>query len=73
LQGSIDEKTVDTVMRLGSFLGRCDWQEERDSINATTEELKRLLLEERAESQRCGRLYRTLGAAAGGMLVILLL
>lgn len=73
LCGKMEEKAADVLMRLGCFLGRCDWQQERESIMAAAEELKRFLQEERVESLRCGRLYRTLGVAAGGMLVILLL
>ena len=73
LRGYLSERTLDVFLRVGRFLGRSDWQEESTYLVAAACQLKELLKEEQAESVRCGKLYRTLGPAAGGILILLLL
>ena len=73
LQKYLSEQALDIFLRVGRFLGRSDWQEESTCLVAAACQLKELLKEEQAESVRCGKLYRTLGPAAGGILILLLL
>ena len=58
---------------LGPVLGRYDGPGQGDAIAAARGELQRQLSQARAEYTRLGRLYRVIGAAGGGFLIILLL
>lgn len=58
---------------LGQVLGRYGGGEQAAAIAAVEEELKQLHRSAQADSRRLGRVYRAVGAAGGGFLVILLL
>ena len=73
LQGYLSEQPLDVFLRIGRFLGRSDWQEESAYLVAAVHQLKEILKEEQTELSRRGQLYRTLGPAAGGILILLLL
>lgn len=73
LRGQAENRAVVCMARLGSEMGRYDWEETRKVIAFTCSELEEYLLQEQQEDLRRGRLYRTLSAAAGAALVILLL
>lgn len=73
LRGLLPGRAVDSLTRLGEGIGRYDWREEQKLLSLTREELGDVLAETAAESARQSRLYRTLSAAAGAALVVLLI
>lgn len=58
---------------LGPVLGRCPGPEQGETIDGVCRALEQCALRAREESTRLGRVYRAVGAAGGGFLVILLL
>lgn len=64
---------LETLFSVGAVLGRYDAESQRSVISAARERLSSFLAEALEERHRLGRVYGTLGAAAGVFLVILLL
>ena len=64
---------LETLFSVGAILGRYDAESQRSVISAARERLSGFLAEALDERHRQGRVYGTLGAAAGAFLVILLL
>lgn len=73
LLGFLPGRAVDSLTRLGEGIGRYDWREEQKLLSLTLEELRAVQAETAAESARQSRLYRTLSAAVGAALVVLLI
>lgn len=73
LAAVLDGQAVATLERLGRELGRHGWEEEGRQLAAAVAELEEQWEEARETERRRGRLYRTLSAAAGMLLVLLLL
>lgn len=65
-----DRRALDT---LGQVLGRYDGRGQACAIASVRRELEQLGRSARQDSRRLGRVYRAVGAAGGGFLVILLL
>lgn len=59
--------------QLGLVLGRYDADRQRQALSAAVGRLEEQYLQARQRRQRLGRVYGTLGAAAGALLVILLI
>ena len=69
----LDHRVLDSLVCMGQAIGRYNHEEGRRQISFTVNELKECLAEAKKESRRLGPVYRTLGAGAGAILVILLL
>lgn len=61
------------LVPLGQVLGRYDGAGQRETIAGTRRALGELRARAEEDSRRLGRVYRALGAAGGGFLIILLL
>lgn len=61
------------LLPLGQILGRYDGPGQAEAIALVRRELERQQEQAQAESSRLGRVYRAVGAAGGGFLIILLL
>ena len=59
--------------QLGAVLGRYDAVSQRQALTAAVGRLEEQRLQAQRERQRLGRVYGTLGVAAGALLVILLI
>ena len=64
---------LETLFSVGTVLGRYDAESQRSAISTARERLAGFLADAVEERHRHGRVYGTLGAAAGAFLVILLL
>lgn len=64
---------LETLLSVGAVLGRYDAESQRSVISAARERLAGFLADAVEDRRRQGRVYGTLGAAAGIFLVILLL
>lgn len=69
----LKEEDRQALIPLGQVLGRYDGRGQAAAIEAVGQELEDLRARAQEESSRLGRVYRALGAAGGGFLVILLL
>lgn len=69
----LKEEDRQALAPLGQVLGRYDGRGQAAAIEAVSQELEGLKARAQEESSRLGRVYRALGAAGGGFLVILLL
>ena len=58
--------------QLGAVLGRYDGDSQRQALAGAGERLEQQRLQAQAQRQRLGRVYGTLGIAAGALLIILL-
>ena len=70
---SLEESDRRLLLPLGQILGRYDGSGQAASLSLVRRELERQQEQARAESIRLGRVYRAVGAAGGGFLIILLL
>lgn len=73
LRGSLPDRAVETLLRLGRELGRYDWRGDDGLLEVAIEELEACLTQAEERSLRQGRLYRVLGGTAGALLVLVLL
>lgn len=64
---------LEALCSVGAVLGRYDAESQRSVLSAARERLESYLTQALDERRRQGRVYTTLGAAAGAFLVILLL
>lgn len=69
----LDRPSVESLCRLGRGLGRYDEEGERQLLKNTAAELREYLSGAEAESERLGKLYRTLGFTAGAFLILVLI
>lgn len=72
LETEIEKESLECLVQLGKEISRYSWEEEKRLLSLTADNLEEDFQQATKESAKCGRLYRTLGAAAGAMLVILL-
>lgn len=70
---NLDESDRRLLLPLGQILGRYDGPGQAASLALVRKELERHQEQARGESIRLGRVYRAVGAAGGGFLIILLL
>ena len=70
---NLEESDRRLLIPLGQILGRYDGPGQADSLALVRKELDRHQEQARGESIRLGRVYRAVGAAGGGFLIILLL
>ena len=70
---NLEESDRRRLIPLGQILGRYDGPGQADSLALVRKELERHQEQARGESIRLGRVYRAVGAAGGGFLIILLL
>lgn len=69
----LDRPSLEGLCRLGRGLGRYDEEGERQLLKNTAAELREHLSGAEAESERLGKLYRTLGFTAGALLILVLI
>lgn len=70
---NLKEEDRRTLAPLGQVLGRYDGRGQASAIAAVRQELEELAQRAREDSRRLGRVYRAVGVAGGGFLVVLLL
>ena len=68
----LEGQTLDALEQLGQVLGRYDGDSQRQALAGAVERLEQQRLQAQAQRQRLGRVYGTLGIAAGALLIILL-
>ena len=73
LKEELGEQGMCSLLRFGQRLGRYGWEEEKRVLSLAAADLEEKIRHQEQENGRCGPLYRTLGATAGALLVILLL
>ncbi len=69
----LKNRDLDTIFVLGRVLGRYDCDEQRRAILQTHNLLEQSLRDAEEERSGQGKVYKVLGAAAGALLIILLL
>lgn len=69
----LDQRELAALDSLGDVLGCYDGEGQLAALEQVRSELEQALAEAREERIRLGRVYQTVGAAAGAVLVILLL
>ena len=69
----LEDRETAVLGELGEVLGRFEESGLRSALARTAEELDQAAELARQEAEKRGRMYRVLGLAAGGLLVILLL
>ena len=70
---ALHRNDLTVLLPLGAILGRYSGEEQRQAIAQTTDELRRAHLAAEGEQRQRGKVYSALSAAAGALLVILLL
>lgn len=70
---ALHRSDLKVLLPLGAVLGRYSGEEQRQAIAQTADELRRTLLAAEGEQRQRGKVYGALSAAAGALLVILLL
>lgn len=71
--GALTPEDMEPILRLGNVLGRCGWEEQKQAVERTWQELDRTVLRLREELSRKGRTYGALGFSLGAFGAILLL
>lgn len=70
-QSGLNDEDILLLLRIGSFLGTSDCEGQNSALEVAAAETDRLIEEAAGQYEAKGRLYRSLGAAAGALLAVI--